>query len=211
MQAEDKWGIRLGDCFAYPQLNLIVGPSGEKSAVRPKAMDVLVCLCEQTPAVVSKQELADKVWTGTAVSDAVIAQAVSDLRKVLGDDVKNPKYIQTIPKRGYLLIAPLDSQAEARSAPRKRSAGSRRKVLFPSAVLAAMLLIVLQSGHRPRGSGGPLVVTQARIDADEECQRAVHLLGRRTREGWQSAVRHFEEAIRLDPQFPHGYVGLAEC
>lgn len=77
-------------------------------------MDVLVCLAAEPGKVVRKEELLSAVWGGIHVEEGVLSQAVHGLRKALGDDARRPRYIQTIPKRGYLLLAPVvPEEAEA--------------------------------------------------------------------------------------------------
>jgi dipeptidyl aminopeptidase/acylaminoacyl peptidase len=56
---------------------------------------------------VTKERLLQTVWADTFVGDEVLARAISELRRVLGDDPKAPRFIQTIPKGGYRLIAPV--------------------------------------------------------------------------------------------------------
>lgn len=73
--------------------------------VEPRVMDVLVYLAAESGRVVSKDELLTAVWNGAFVEEGALAQAVHSLRKALGDDARQPRYIQTIPKRGYRLVA----------------------------------------------------------------------------------------------------------
>ena len=96
----------LGDWLVNEEANLL---SKEDSNVRleKRVMAVLVELAKADGAVVSKEALIEAVWNGAIISDHSVANAVSDLRRALGDDRRNPKYIETVPKRGYrLLITP---------------------------------------------------------------------------------------------------------
>src|SRR5438552_9137680 len=68
-------------------------------------MGVLVCLAEHTGEVVPKETLLQTVWPDTFVSDDVLKRSVSELRRVFEDDARAPRIIQTIPKRGYRLVA----------------------------------------------------------------------------------------------------------
>jgi DNA-binding winged helix-turn-helix (wHTH) protein/tetratricopeptide (TPR) repeat protein/TolB-like protein len=96
--------FRIGDWLVSPLTNTVVGPDGE-TRVEPKAMQVLALLAGRAGDVVSKQELLSSVWEGTFVSDEVLANAIWELRRTLGDDAKRPRFIQTLPKKGYRLIA----------------------------------------------------------------------------------------------------------
>ena len=64
-------------------------------------MQVLVCLAERAGQVVPKDRLMRTVWPDTFVGDDVLTRSISELRRVFGDDAKEPRVIQTIPKSGY--------------------------------------------------------------------------------------------------------------
>lgn len=87
-------------------------------------MDVLVYLAAQRGRVVPKEELLEAVWGGSFVEEGVLSQGVHSLRKALGDNARRPHYIETIPKRGYRLLAPVvavDPVAGAEEATRAAS------------------------------------------------------------------------------------------
>ncbi|MCH9648331.1 MAG: protein kinase [Deltaproteobacteria bacterium] len=68
-------------------------------------MDVLLCLARHAPRVVSKRRAMEEVWQGAHIGEEVISHAIWDLRKAFADDARKPRYIQTIPRRGYRLLA----------------------------------------------------------------------------------------------------------
>ena len=70
-------------------------------------MQVLVLLAAHAGQVVAKERLMQTVWPDTFVTDDVLTRAISELRRVFGDDAKESRFIQTIPKSGYRLIARL--------------------------------------------------------------------------------------------------------
>jgi Tol biopolymer transport system component/DNA-binding winged helix-turn-helix (wHTH) protein len=72
-----------------------------------KAIAVLVELVRDVGQTVTRDQLLDRVWTGRFPTPDVLTQAVKELRRALGDDSKPPQYIETIPKLGYRLIAPV--------------------------------------------------------------------------------------------------------
>ena len=72
-----------------------------------KAVAVLVELVREVGQTVTRDQLLDRVWTGRFPTPDVLTQAVKELRRALGDDSKPPQYIETIPKLGYRLIAPV--------------------------------------------------------------------------------------------------------
>ncbi|GLR72631.1 winged helix-turn-helix domain-containing protein [Agaribacter marinus] len=93
----------FADCVIDPQTNLLVRNSNQKR-IEPKTMALLILLVEQKSTVISRQEIFDALWPSVVVGDEVISQLIYSLRNALGDDAKNPKYIETIPKKGYRFI-----------------------------------------------------------------------------------------------------------
>jgi DNA-binding winged helix-turn-helix (wHTH) protein/predicted ATPase len=74
----------------------------------PKATAVLWCLVRQAGQVVTKATLLDTVWPETAVSEGVLSVCMRDLRRALGDDPRQPRYIETVHTRGYRFVAPVE-------------------------------------------------------------------------------------------------------
>jgi TolB-like protein/DNA-binding winged helix-turn-helix (wHTH) protein/tetratricopeptide (TPR) repeat protein len=70
-------------------------------------MGVLLCLAEQAGEVVTRDQFVARVWRGRIVSDEVLSRCISLLRTSLGDDPREPQFIQTLPKIGYRLIVPV--------------------------------------------------------------------------------------------------------
>ncbi len=102
--------FRIGRWTVEPKLNSISG-DGRASRVEPKVMQVLERLAQHPHEVVTKEQLLSAVWPSTFVTEDVLTRAISELRKVFGDNPSEPQVIQTIPKRGYRLIAPLERAA----------------------------------------------------------------------------------------------------
>ncbi|MEM7355660.1 MAG: winged helix-turn-helix domain-containing protein, partial [Acidobacteriota bacterium] len=96
--------FQLDDWRVQPSLNRV--SRGEKSVqVEPKLMDVLAFLASRAGDVVSKDDITNAVWTDQFITDSVVTRAIAALRRALQDDAHNPRYIETISKRGYRLIA----------------------------------------------------------------------------------------------------------
>jgi adenylate cyclase len=79
----------------------------------PKIIDLLLYLAARQSALVPKDELFTALWPDVAVTDNALTQAVSELRQALGDDSSKPTYIQTVARRGYRFIAPVEASAPA--------------------------------------------------------------------------------------------------
>ena len=100
-------GFRIGESYhVEPSLNRVTGPGGIHR-LEPKVMMVLVCLAERAGQMVPKDRLLHSAWADTAVGDDVLTRAISELRRLFEDDPKQPRVIETIPKAGYRLIAPV--------------------------------------------------------------------------------------------------------
>lgn len=80
---------------------------GEMLAVEPKALDLLALLVSEPGHLFTKQEIFDRVWPGTAVTDHALTRVVAQLRRILGDDSREPRYIETVPTRGYRWLRPV--------------------------------------------------------------------------------------------------------
>jgi DNA-binding winged helix-turn-helix (wHTH) protein/tetratricopeptide (TPR) repeat protein len=96
--------FKVGSCVVQPSLNGIVR-NGTARHLEPKMMEVLVRLAEQPGEVISREQLIRAVWPDAFVTDDVLTRCISELRRALEDDSKGLQVIQTIPKRGYRLVA----------------------------------------------------------------------------------------------------------
>jgi len=96
--------VQVGDWIVEPALDTI-SRDGEIQKLEPRTMRLLICLIDSAGGVVSIERLLSEVWTGVIVGSASVYQAVSQLRKILGDTDPEPTYIATVPRKGYRLIA----------------------------------------------------------------------------------------------------------
>lgn len=98
--------FKVGEWTVLPELNSLER-NGRTVHLEPKVMQVLVTLGEHPGQVASKEQIFHRVWPDTFVSDEVLTRSISELRKAFEDNAQEPKYIQTIPKSGYRLVAPV--------------------------------------------------------------------------------------------------------
>lgn len=105
-QRRPRTPFDLGKVRVDPARLCIVGPSGPLH-LEPRVMDVLVTLAERAPEPVTRGELIDAVWGDAVVTDSVLSRCISILRERLGDDRASPRFIETLSKRGYRLLAPV--------------------------------------------------------------------------------------------------------
>lgn len=83
----------------------------------PKPFETLYYLASHPGRVVPKTELMERLWPGTFVTDDVLVQCVVEIRRALGDQARSSEYVQTVPRRGYEFLAPVQvRQPAARAA-----------------------------------------------------------------------------------------------
>jgi Tol biopolymer transport system component/DNA-binding winged helix-turn-helix (wHTH) protein len=118
--------------------------AGEPVALEPKAYDLLVLLLERPGQLVTKQEILDAVWPRTAVTDNALTRIVAHLRKALGDDAREARYIETVPTRGYRWRTPVERREPGPKTPSAASPmvppASRR---WPRRTLALTALAIV--------------------------------------------------------------------
>jgi len=98
-------------------------------SLTPKALETLLFLVERHGRIVDKKELMDAVWPETFVEEVSLARNVSVLRKILSENEEGQSYIETIPKRGYRFVAPVQEDQAGMAA--TRQAGSPAQVTTP--------------------------------------------------------------------------------
>ena len=89
---------------------------GRAIRLRPKSFAVLRYLAEHPRRLITKDELLEAVWPGIVVSESVLTVCLSELRKVLGDQAHSPRYIETVPRRGYRFVGTIGPPAPSASA-----------------------------------------------------------------------------------------------
>ncbi|RPH67208.1 MAG: transcriptional regulator, partial [Burkholderiales bacterium] len=102
----------VGEWEVDPSLNEL-RRGDESLRIEPKAMELLVFLADRPGQVIGRSDLLEAIWPGVVVGDETLSQAITKLRRALGDQARTPAYIETISKRGYRLLAPVRLHAAA--------------------------------------------------------------------------------------------------
>ncbi len=126
--------LRIGDWLVNPQAGEIARGE-ERLRLEARTMRLLLCLAEKPGEVVSIDTLLSQVWSGVVVTPDSVYQAVAALRRLLGDDAKQPAYIVTVPRLGYRLVAPVESQVGVSPAASPARGSSRMFVVLALGVL----------------------------------------------------------------------------
>ncbi len=156
--ASEEERIRIGGWLVDPVL-LQIGKGEATHRLEPKVMRLLLFLAAKAPHVVSREEILEEVWEGRAVVDEAVTRAVSLLRQAFGDDAKQARYIETIPTRGYRLIATVEPISRPISPSAATSATANTSVSDRAAVTAASVDRQAPFPEAPRSRGWlPLVL-----------------------------------------------------
>jgi transcriptional activator of cad operon len=103
--------LRIGAWCVNPTSGQI-SRDGETARVEVRTMRLLLCLAGHAGEVVSIDDLLSQVWSGVFVNQDSVYQAVASLRRLLGDDPKQPTYIETVPRLGYRMVATVSPWAD---------------------------------------------------------------------------------------------------
>ena len=77
---------------------------GKPLPLAPKVLETLLTLVQNGGRIIEKEELMTRLWPDTYVEESNLTYTIVQLRKTLGDDARHPRYIETVPKRGYRFI-----------------------------------------------------------------------------------------------------------
>jgi DNA-binding winged helix-turn-helix (wHTH) protein len=92
------------DSFYIDAANRQLWRDGVLLSLNSKYFDVLLLLASHSGQLVEKSRIFEEIWAGVFVTDAALTQGIKDIRRQLGDDASNPRYIKTVPKHGYIFI-----------------------------------------------------------------------------------------------------------
>ena len=112
-------------------------------------LDALALLVRERGRLVSKDRFLDEVWRGVPVTDEALTQCIRTIRRQLGDDAANPRFIETVPKHGYRFIAPVESHE-----PEARSVAAAPPASPPGMTPTTSLALTLQLGAAGMLGGG---------------------------------------------------------
>jgi Tol biopolymer transport system component/DNA-binding winged helix-turn-helix (wHTH) protein len=146
-----KSEFRLGPYSVCPS-RYVIEFEGQTIHLEPKVMQVLLYLAERSGQVVAKEELFQAIWPNTFVTDDVLKRCVSQLRKALGDDSRDPKVVETIAKGGYRLLLAVDRPTGNDLSGLTGTAPSRGRWLVSTAVALVLISSVAFIWHRRSSS-----------------------------------------------------------
>src|SRR5688500_3106926 len=148
----------------------------------PRQLDLLACLAAEPSRLITRDELFDRLWAGVAVTDNALTQLVSELRQTLGDSSGEPRYVQTVARRGYRFIAPVE------------------RIESPAVAAASNPALAGRAAPQTSNLDALRAVSDGRLQLEALDGSQI-----------DAAIRNFTHAITLDPAFAAGYIGLANA
>jgi DNA-binding winged helix-turn-helix (wHTH) protein len=155
--------LQIGEWLVEPARGRI-SREGKQVLVRPREMDVLLYLARRPGEVVSAEDILENVWKGVTVAQDSVYFSISQLRKALGDDIHEHEYIETTPKRGYQLVAAIETlespEETAASRPARSPSILALAGLAALTLLGAALIYRVPSDQKPptAGDAGALII-----------------------------------------------------
>jgi DNA-binding winged helix-turn-helix (wHTH) protein len=122
------------DNFYIDAANRQLWRGGVLLSLNSKYFDVLLLLASHSGQLVEKSRIFEEIWAGVFVTDAALTQGIKDIRRQLGDDASNPRYIKTVPKHGYIFIGNVVPASEVQSI-----TASSQSAPLPQSVSGALL------------------------------------------------------------------------
>jgi DNA-binding winged helix-turn-helix (wHTH) protein len=209
---------------------------GERVLLTPKAFETLAVLLEHAGQVVDKQTLMERVWPDAHVEEGNLSQNIFVLRKLLGENAREHRYIATVPGRGYCFVgalhtngggerrdnefvtpAPLDELSPDAPLRDGRSDGPRWRFRAWRVATAGTVVLLAVAGSfmfARLGASRGLVPSPPGHPSNHAAYEA-YLKGRyfwnkRTIPDMERSVTFFQDAIRQDPMYALAYAGLAD-
>jgi DNA-binding winged helix-turn-helix (wHTH) protein len=173
--------------------------------LEPRVMAIVLLLIERRGTVVPQDVLLTSVWADTHLAPGAVARAVSVIRSAFGDDSRDPRYVETVPKRGYRLIAPVEEVAaegpKRPPAPAELPRVPARRAARTAAVAALAALTLLVPGSILRRAPDPIAAAAYAKGIELTAQGET---------GRRQSVAEFRKAIALEPSYSAAHVAMGE-
>ena len=242
MQDSRRAAVRFG-AFELDRNAGELTRSGRRVHLTPQALHVLTILTDRAGEVVTRDEIRAALWGNDTFVDfeTAVNACVSQIRTVLGDKPTAPRFVETLPRRGYRFVAPVvsgsDDQWIAPRPPDRPAESVRAPGLAPSTadriataapvdvhhrktgqwiaaalgVLVLVLLSLVLRASSPPTATAPEFARTRSLEAIQKFERGASGLADASPGELLSRVKHFETAIEKEPDFAEAYAGLAEA
>ena len=193
--------------------------NGSRARLQSQPLQILEELLARPGELVTREQLIARLWPkGVVDYDTALNSAVRRLRTALGDHAETPRYIETIPRRGYRFIGRLDAPVAAPAGiidlPRPPSPAPPMRTLKWIAMAVVLVAMAVAAGwlwpHSNDGPAGQTAATEAAVSQTQErLLHAQYLFQRRLPGDTELAQQYFEEALEFDSGSALAWAGLA--
>lgn len=190
------------DEFRVEPVNGCLWAGETRIDLEPRVMALLCALVRAGGRTVSKDTLFDTVWTGVTVNEDALSRAVWKLRQALGDDARNPTYVETVSKRGYRLRVDAVPIQPVQTASQPSQPGWALWAAGGGLAVLVLGLLVMAWWVQPRSDMPQEVALIARAD---------EFYYQFTAADNASAQRLYARALELDPEAAPAHAGLANA
>ncbi len=196
--------------------------AGVRIPLQDLPLRLLSTLIAQAGEVVSREDLRDTLWDQDVHVDfdTGLNTAVRRVRDALDDSATHPRFVETVPRRGYRFLASVEPNGETATVTTKEAPATKRSVLR-AGLLTALLATGITGWLLGRAGVGwpndasprlsPHITTSKPMQAEArvELLRAQHFAERRTREGLERAIAACQSALASDPSSADAHSGIA--
>jgi DNA-binding winged helix-turn-helix (wHTH) protein len=133
-----------------------VTKAGEAVRLEPKALELLLFLAERPGRLVTKAEIQEAVWKDAFVTENALTRLVAQIRRGLGDDAREARYIETVPTRGYRFVATFAPIASPEARPARWRPGLQAAAVAAAVLAVAFVALALRAASARRGSASAI-------------------------------------------------------
>jgi DNA-binding winged helix-turn-helix (wHTH) protein/tetratricopeptide (TPR) repeat protein len=201
---------------------------GIKVRLSDQPLQILRILLSRPGQLVTRQDLRQELWGKDTFVDFDVAlnSAVRKLRDALGDSADNPRFIETVPRRGYRLIIPVQAIAldesnvssgtQSTSLSRPRRAWIVAGLALAATIVGTLLIAYERKAHVDATSSSPSskpasIPAGVKPEAYDAYLKGVLAGGQQTTEGFKTAVQYYEQAVALQPDFAVAHAAMAKA
>jgi DNA-binding winged helix-turn-helix (wHTH) protein/TolA-binding protein len=223
MDASDVAPLRFGGFELDARAGQLTR-AGRRVHLAPQSIRLLTLLVQRAGEVVTRDEIRIALWgDDTFVDfDAAVNACVSQIRMALGDKATAPRFVETLPRRGYRFVAPVVSTpgpvqtpaaVESAAVPAALAPQNRRTWAWIAAALALVVGGLTASAFRtaPSATSPSDYARKRSLEAIQKLERGASGLADASPSELLARVKHFEVAIEKEPDFAEAYAGLAEA
>jgi DNA-binding winged helix-turn-helix (wHTH) protein/Tfp pilus assembly protein PilF len=201
-------GLRLAfPPFTFDRDERVLRRDGATVPLAPKVAEALGLLLAEPGALVEKNALRDALWPEGFVEDGNLTQTIYLIRRTLDPDGDGRGFVETIPRRGYRFVRPVEPLQDVHDAQQPMRRASR--FAFALRSLAGAAAIAIAFGGVSLGDVSSRTPAKLSGEAGRAYALGWYTWNRRTASGARASIVHFQHVVTLLPNDPRGYAGLA--